>query len=82
MKTLAISHATCSTSADLGAKCIVAFTESGSTARAVSTYRPGTLIVAATPCEQTFNRLSMSWGRKAGSGRKAPVLRHRAVQPV
>ena len=64
MKTLAISHATCSTSADLGAKCIVAFTESGSTARAVSTYRPGTLIVAATPCEQTFNRLSMSWGVK------------------
>ena len=61
MKTLAISHATCSTSADLGAKCIVAFTESGSTARAVSTYRPG---------------------RKAGSGRKAPVLRHRAVQSV
>ena len=40
------------------------FTESGSTARAVSTYRPGTLIVAATPCEQTFNRLSMSWGVK------------------
>ena len=64
MKTLAISHATCSTSADLGAKCIVAFTESGSTARAVSTYRPGTVIVAATPCEQTFNRLSMSWGVK------------------
>ena len=37
MKTLAISHATCSTSADLGVKGIVAFTESGSTARAVST---------------------------------------------
>ena len=64
MKTLAISHATCSTSADLGVKGIVAFTESGSTARAVSTYRPGAPIIAATPSEKTFNRLTMSWGVK------------------
>ena len=62
LKTLAISHATCSTTADLGAKCIVAFTEAGSTARAVSTYRPGAPIIAATPCERTFHRLTMSWG--------------------
>lgn len=62
LKTLAISHATCSTTADLGAKCIVAFTEAGSTARAVSTYRPGAPIIAATPSEKTFNRLTMSWG--------------------
>ena len=62
LKTLAISHATCSTTADLGAKCIVAFTESGSTARAVSTYRPGAPIIAATPNGKTFHRLSMSWG--------------------
>ena len=64
MKTLAISHATCSTSADLGVKGIVAFTESGSTARAVSTYRPGAPIIAATPSENTSNRLTMSWGVK------------------
>ena len=62
LKTLAISHATCSTTADLGAKCIVAFTEAGSTARAVSTYRPGAPIIAATPNEKTCNRLTMSWG--------------------
>ena len=62
LKTNAIAHATCSTTADLGAKCIVAFTESGSTARAVSTYRPGAPIIAATPSEQTFHRLTMSWG--------------------
>ena len=62
LKTLAISHATCSTTADLGAKCIVAFTESGSTARSVSTYRPGAPIIAATPNDKTFHRLSMSWG--------------------
>ena len=62
LKTLAISHATCSTTADLGAKCIVAFTEAGSTARAVSTYRPGAPIIAVTPNEKTCNRLTMSWG--------------------
>ena len=43
---------------------IVAVTESGSTARAVSTYRPGAPIIAATPSEKTFNRLTMSWGVK------------------
>ena len=37
---------------------------SGSTARAVSTYRPGAPIIAATPSEKTFNRLTMSWGVK------------------
>lgn len=62
MKTNAISHAVCSISADLDAKCIVAFTESGSTARAVSGFRPGKLIVGATPCEKIFHRLTMSWG--------------------
>lgn len=60
--TNAISHAVCTTSADLNAKCIVAFTESGSTARAVSSHRPGRIIVGATPSEKTFHRLTMSWG--------------------
>ncbi|MDO5142478.1 MAG: pyruvate kinase [Eubacteriales bacterium] len=61
-KTLAIAHATCSTTADLGAKCIVAFTDAGTTARAVSSYRPGAPIIAATPNERTANHLTMSWG--------------------
>ena len=61
-KTNAIAHATCSTTHDLGSKCIVAFTDSGSTARAVSTYRPGAPIIGATPSEKTYNRLTMSWG--------------------
>jgi pyruvate kinase len=62
LKTIAIAHATCSTTADLGAKCIVAFTERGATARFVSTYRPGAPIIAATPNETTYHRLTMSWG--------------------
>lgn len=58
----AISHATVTTSADVSAKVIVAFTESGHTARAVSSFRPGMPVVAATPIEKTFHLLSMSWG--------------------
>lgn len=61
-KTNAIAHSVCTTAADLDAKCIVAFTESGSTARAVSCRRPGKIIVGATPSEKTFHRLTMSWG--------------------
>ncbi len=61
-KTAAIAHATCFTSRDLEAKCIVAFTESGTTARAVSCYRPETPIIAPTPVERTYNRLTMTWG--------------------
>ena len=61
-KTNAIAHATCSTTHDLGAKCIVAFTDSGMSARAVSTYRPGAAIIGATPSEKTYHRLTMSWG--------------------
>ncbi|MFR4979070.1 MAG: pyruvate kinase, partial [Butyricicoccus sp.] len=73
-KTNAIAHATCTTSADLGAKCIVAVTRSGSTAYAVSSFRPGTLIVGATYDEKTFHRMTMSWGvlpsliKEVGSG--------------
>lgn len=61
-KTNAIAHATCTTSADLGAKCIVAVTQSGSTAYAVSSFRPGTMIVGATHEEKIYHRMSMSWG--------------------
>lgn len=60
--TNAIAHATCTTSHDLDAKCIVAFTESGSTAQAVASFRPEHIIVGATPSEKTFHRLTMSWG--------------------
>lgn len=60
--TNAIAHATCTTAHDLGAKCIVAFTESGSTAQAVASFRPEHAIIGATPCEKTYHRLTMSWG--------------------
>lgn len=61
-KTNAIAHAVCTTGVDLGAKCIVAFTETGSTAEAVSSRRPSVMIVGATPNEKTYNSMSINWG--------------------
>ncbi|HAX82699.1 MAG TPA: pyruvate kinase, partial [Actinobacteria bacterium] len=40
----------------------VAFTESGSTARLVSRFRPNCRIVAFTPSEANFRRLAAVWG--------------------
>ena len=46
----------------MGAKAIVAYTASGSTARRVSKYRPETPIIAVTANEITRRQLSLSWG--------------------
>jgi pyruvate kinase len=58
----AISYAACHTARQLGAKAVVAYTASGSTARRLSKYRPETPIVAVTPNESTQRQLSMTWG--------------------
>ena len=41
---------------------IAAFTESGSTARLISKYRPGARIVAFTPKPETYQRMALYWG--------------------
>ena len=60
--TNAISHATCSTAHDLGAAAIIAFSQSGHTARMISSFRPQCPIISCTPSEKIFHQLSMSWG--------------------
>jgi pyruvate kinase len=47
---------------ELGCRLIVAFTESGATARLVSAYRPRVPIAAITPSDETFRRLALWWG--------------------
>jgi pyruvate kinase len=47
---------------ELDCKLIVAFTESGSTARLVSTYRPRAPIAAVTYNDETYRRLALWWG--------------------
>ncbi|HJS59271.1 MAG TPA: pyruvate kinase [Vicinamibacteria bacterium] len=47
---------------ELDCKLIVAFTESGSTARLVSSYRPRAPIAAITYNDDTYRRLALWWG--------------------
>jgi pyruvate kinase len=58
----AISYDACRTAQQLGAKAIVAFTQSGSTARRVSKCRPHVPILALTADERVSRRLQLSWG--------------------
>lgn len=58
----AICDAACTTARDVDAAAIIAVTMSGLTARRVSKFRPHEIIVAATPDEQTFHQLALSWG--------------------
>lgn len=60
--TSAVSQATCSTAHSLGASAIIAFTQSGRTARMASSFRPAVPIIACSPIEKTYNQLAMSWG--------------------
>ncbi len=47
---------------ELNVDAIVVFTESGSTARLMMTYRPTKAIVACTPNPRVYNQLGMFWG--------------------
>ncbi len=58
----AISYSTCAAAEDLGISTIITATQSGSTARMVSKYRPRADIVAATPLEQVARLLNLVWG--------------------
>lgn len=58
----AISHATCTTAYDIGAKAIITVTKSGRTARMVSKYRPDCAIIACAMSDNVARQLNMSWG--------------------
>jgi pyruvate kinase len=58
----AIAEAASNAAASLELDLIVAFTESGSTARLIASHRPAAQIIAFSPHEPTYNRLAMVWG--------------------
>ncbi|MHB9073258.1 MAG: pyruvate kinase [Desulfobaccales bacterium] len=58
----AISYSACEIAMDLEAQAILTNTEYGGTARLICRFRPKTPIVAVTPREDTWRRLSLSWG--------------------
>jgi pyruvate kinase len=58
----AVAQAATQVADNLDAEAIVAFTESGNTARLISKYRPETKIVAFTVNEVTTHRMALYWG--------------------
>lgn len=62
------SEAICMSVAEIAHKfdirAIIAFTESGFTAKSMSRYRPKAQIIAATPYEKTAISLALNWGVK------------------
>ncbi len=58
----AICELICHASEELPMKVITVFTETGSTARLISKYRPRQPIVAFSPNRETRRRLSLLWG--------------------
>ncbi|MEW6110335.1 MAG: pyruvate kinase [Nitrospirota bacterium] len=58
----ALADAACGASEDIGAKVLVAFTQSGFSARLVSKFRPKVPIIAFTPDPKILARLPFYWG--------------------
>ncbi len=58
----AIAEAICHAAEELRMKVIAVFTESGSSARIVSKYRPRAPIIGFSPNPETRQRLSLLWG--------------------
>ena len=58
----AAADAACRAAEDIHAKVLVAFTQSGFTARLLSKFRPGVPIIAFTPDEKIRNRVCLYWG--------------------
>ncbi len=60
--TRSLARVAVSVADELGCKMIVAFTESGLTARLASGFRPGVPVVAVTGDDRVYHRLALWWG--------------------
>ncbi len=58
----AICDAATLVAAEVGARYLVAFTQSGATAALLAKYRPGSPLIAFTPYSHVRDRLSLHWG--------------------
>ncbi len=57
-----VAKAACNIADQIGAACIVTFTDSGSTTKYVSKFKPSQPILALTSDPKTFGKLSLVWG--------------------
>jgi pyruvate kinase len=60
--TRSLTRVAVSVAEELGCKLILAFTESGITARLLAMHRPRVPVVAVTPSDQVCRQLALSWG--------------------
>jgi len=60
--TSALGYATVSTASNLDAKCIIAPTGSGATARVISKFHPKMEVLAVSPNARTLRRMQIYWG--------------------
>jgi pyruvate kinase len=60
--TRSLARVAVSVAEELGCKLILAFTESGITARLLAMHRPRVPVVAVTPSDQVYRQLALSWG--------------------
>ena len=58
----AVSHAAVTTALDLGAKAVVTVTKSGATARMISKFRPGCMIIGCATSSIIMRQMNLSWG--------------------
>jgi pyruvate kinase len=58
----AIAHAACDIAREIGARVLVAFTESGGTPRLISKARPGVPVVAFSSADEQLRPLALYWG--------------------
>ena len=58
----AIGYAASAIAKDIGAKAILALTESGFTARMISKFRPEIQIISITPNVLSYKKMSLTWG--------------------
>ncbi len=57
-----LAQATCRIAGEIGAKAIIVFTMTGTTARYVSRQRTSFPVYALTPVKKTYNQLALVWG--------------------
>lgn len=60
--TCGVGYASCALASSLDAKAIIVATSSGSSANAISRFRPECTIVAVTPSYEAYFKLGMLWG--------------------
>ena len=66
----AVARAATDAAQSVKAKYIIAFTQSGSTARLISMLRPGPQIIAFSPSEHVLRQMALCWGVRARKIRK------------